>query len=1020
MPFNRHTADAPGVATAETAQTIQALLQGLEKKRFRIDQVAVIALNPNTARAIKNAFAIEFQNQLKADAQWAIESCQHLDAAFIGTMDSLCERMLRTRPVEAGIDPNFKVLDHSQQKTVFKNVYARWLDKTLETDFEFLKNLYIKYQMPLKNAQKENGETSLEDLCMTALQHRDLVLADSQSQTPIAAILDSFVSECKQPRDQVENGALREWMDQYITALQTDAALSQMTPAIQNFSPGNKGGAACKEPRDQWKAICRRYTRRLDFAFKHPDIQRLYNQTDHMLATFRDFYQKALFQQGLLDREEILYRAEQLLANHPKVRAHFKNQFTHLFVHGFEDVNPVQLSILFYLAEQKGENARKYETVAVEHGRLSIVSNPLQALGRSYGNTHEAAMARFMGDGSEENPVVNCRFSQPPPWLNPVLQGSAQSSAINPHQNDNRSQNPNNQNKPGGAVIRVEPKPNPDPGPRLDPQAARKIEAQLTAAWIQKTIARGRYSHAEILALFQDDSNMHRTAGYLEALEIPYQIMGGYSAFRPREVIEIANVLNALICPRDQATIVAVLKGPLYALSDRQLYKWKLQKNGFDYRQVDKNSQHAVGRALNELRYLHEQTRSVQAGVLIQNLLTDKHLLASYQAAFQGSQKLTNLMKTVEILKSFGQTPFFEIANRFNQLIAKPSAVGGFTSYTTQAGLVRLAAIHQAKGLKSKVVYLADSASPCEEMRDRFLDMHQERIIYPIGKHERPEYQDWRKVDQLERQAERERLRYISAACVGDALVINKLPMEFSPEALAAPFHDAEPLKTETIALSDFVFQPDQPEQAVEPREEPRLKIEWEYIQTSLTHARTKIATPSIRVDSAATVSASTGDRRVQVSRPLNVMETEFGSSTQMTLGSLVNKLLANHSTDPATAAKTLIADAGSRIERCVLVKIVERLKKTDLQKRIEQSDAVMREVPIKFQNKDGIYLDGVIDLLFKEADQWVLVDYQAIRLNHQGNCHKEDQHHRERMARYSRGLRRMGIHVKESILALP
>lgn len=1010
MPINRHTTDASGDGSGETTQMIRALLQGLQKKRFRIDQIAVITLNHNMVRAIKNALAVQFQNQLKADAQWTIESCGDLDGVFIGTLESLCERILRARPVEAGINPNFKVLKGPQHKAFFKSVYAQWLDRMLRTDFELLKTIYIEYQMPLKNSDKEVYETSLEDLCMTALQHRELALAHSHAKGPIAGLLDSFAAQCKELRSQVENSALRQWMLEYITALRTNAALTQMTPAIQNFSPGNKGGAACKEVRGQWKAVCQRYIRRLDFALAHADIQRLYNQTDHMLANFRDFYQKALFQQGLLDREEVLYRVEQLLANHPKVRAHFKNQFTYLFIHAFEDVNPVQLRILLYLAEKKGDTARNHETVAVEHGKLSIVRNPLQALGRSHGKSHEAAIARFVGGESEENPVVNYRFSQPPPWLLPVLQGGDHSLAVNQQKDD--------QNKPAGVVIRVEP--NPDPGTRLDPQSARKIEAQLAAAWIQKTLARGRYSHADILALFQEDSNLHRTASYLEALEIPYQIVGGYSNFRPREVIDIANVLNALICPRDQATLVAVLKGPLYALSDRQLYKWKLQKNDFDYRQVDKNSEHAVGRALNELKYLREQTRSVQAGVLIQNLLTDKHLLASYQAAFQGSQKLTNLMKTVEILKSFGQLPFYEIASRFNQLIGEPSAMSGFTSFTTDSGQVRLAAIHQAKGLKSKVVYLADSASPCEKIRDRFWDMRRERIIYPIGKHETPEYQDWRDVDRVERQAERARLRYIAAACVGDALVINKLPLELSPQALAIPFHCVEPIKREIIALSDFAFQPDQPEQAFEPREESRLKIEWEYIQTALTHARTKIAAPSIQVENAVTASASTGDKHAQVSRPLNVMESEFGSFSQMTIGSLVNKLLANHSTDPATAAKTLIADAGSRIERCALVKIFESLKKNALQKRIDDADAVMREVPIKCQNKDGVYLDGVIDLLFKEAGKWVLVDYQAIRLNPQDHCDKADRHHRERMARYVRGLRQMGIHVKESILALP
>ncbi|MFW6027044.1 MAG: PD-(D/E)XK nuclease family protein, partial [Candidatus Woesearchaeota archaeon] len=79
--------------------------------------------------------------------------------------------------------------------------------------------------------------------------------------------------------------------------------------------------------------------------------------------------------------------------------------------------------------------------------------------------------------------------------------------------------------------------------------------------------------------------------------------------------------------------------------------------------------------------------------------------------------------------------------------------------------------------------------------------------------------------------------------------------------------------------------------------------------------------------------------------------------------------------------------------------KVINNFKKSELWKRINESENVLTEVPFKLKvnkedelykfiednmnsiEKEDIILSGVIDLVFKEDDSWVIVDYKTDRV---------------------------------------
>jgi len=122
MDFRKNVGVEAGAGTGKTTRMMQVLLQGLKNEVFGIDEIAVITFAPLAANAIKTGIAIQLQNAIDAGGEWAAQPLQNLSACPIGSMDSFCEHILRQRPVEAGIDPDFTVTDEKQQEEFFKTV----------------------------------------------------------------------------------------------------------------------------------------------------------------------------------------------------------------------------------------------------------------------------------------------------------------------------------------------------------------------------------------------------------------------------------------------------------------------------------------------------------------------------------------------------------------------------------------------------------------------------------------------------------------------------------------------------------------------------------------------------------------------------------------------------------------------------------------------------------------------------------------------------------------------------------
>ena len=265
--------------------------------------------------------------------------------------------------------------------------------------------------------------------------------------------------------------------------------------------------------------------------------------------------------------------------------------------------------------------------------------------------------------------------------------------------------------------------------PRTPPQIARYIRSEVDA---------GRRKFSDFLILTRKKKD--RIAPYasaLEALNIPIEVSGAGAFGESAEVAALTVLLRALADPQDQLTLVNVLRGPLFGISDPELFEFKQAGGWFSIFAAAIRRASAVSRierrspligasrdALAALRQYYRWTRMLPAGAALDKILEHTGYLA-LAATTPGGVEAGDLLHAVDrvrqVLEDGGN-----LADAADALAADSEASNEVESLPLEPGrtdVVRLMNLHKAKGLEADVVFLAD---PCGGMKPR-VDVHIKR-----------------------------------------------------------------------------------------------------------------------------------------------------------------------------------------------------------------------------------------------------------------------------------------------------
>src|SRR5688572_29747833 len=122
--------------TGKTTELVNRILQVIARGRADIHEIVAVTFTEKAAGELKLRLrqGLELERARAADPQVArrlIDAVQNLEEAHVSTIHGFCADLLRERPVEARIDPLFRVLTEGQAERLFNEAFAGWFERHL-------------------------------------------------------------------------------------------------------------------------------------------------------------------------------------------------------------------------------------------------------------------------------------------------------------------------------------------------------------------------------------------------------------------------------------------------------------------------------------------------------------------------------------------------------------------------------------------------------------------------------------------------------------------------------------------------------------------------------------------------------------------------------------------------------------------------------------------------------------------------------------------------------------------------
>ena len=257
-----------GAGTGKTTVLVRRVVALLREGHASVDELAVITFTEKAAGELSARVRFALEQELDAAARESDEHARLATAlaglyrARIQTIHAFASDLLRERPVEARLDPQFETMDDVTSDVRFEQAYRRWLDEQLAT-----RNL------PIERALRRGFYLDrLRQLVEAVNRNREaLPLAPLATHPPDVAVFRALVSgwaarltelepRCTEQTDGAFEllGPLRVFCDKVVTAHGEDeverlALFEAPRVAFNVGQAGNWDDGACEQVRDLFR-----------------------------------------------------------------------------------------------------------------------------------------------------------------------------------------------------------------------------------------------------------------------------------------------------------------------------------------------------------------------------------------------------------------------------------------------------------------------------------------------------------------------------------------------------------------------------------------------------------------------------------------------------------------------------------------------------------------------------------------------------------------------------------------------
>ncbi|MFC2172307.1 UvrD-helicase domain-containing protein, partial [Acidobacteriota bacterium] len=499
-----------------------------------------------------------------------------------------------------------------------------------------------------------------------------------------------------------------------------------------------------------------------------------------LLLPFAQTVQQEHRRAGWLAFDGMLRYARDLLRDHQDARRELKKKYEVLLVDEFQDTDPLQYEIVFFLAEENRGKAKDPYCARLKPGKLFIVGDPKQSIYRFRGADIEAykkAVSTVVSNGGRVlNLTTNFRspsgvlepihgiFSG---WMGPASETEPEYEKVVPPEDGSKPER--TKSAPCVELWHVRQEGSADEG--------REQEGQAIATWIAGHCGDGKeYDFRDVGLLLRSWNPINFYLRPFQERGIPFVMGGGKTFFERPEILDLLAILTCLSNPNNQVAFLAVLRSTIGGVDDRELARFAAAGGSFSFEAEGDPGPDFPGicRVTGMLKPLYAMGREAPADNVIDRIMADTPLIDVHAAAYEGSQRIMNLKKCRDMAHSLARQGMS--LDRIIVWLTRQAEEGGGEMDHPLADeavdAVRVLSIHKAKGLEFPVVFLGDIARRKGNQSD---NTAQVRYIvlpdgsrslamgYTTGEGPRSRSMIWSKLREIEHgEAENKRLFYVA------------------------------------------------------------------------------------------------------------------------------------------------------------------------------------------------------------------------------------------------------------------
>lgn len=999
--------------TGKTTSLVGRIAAVLREGRAEIDQIAAVTFTRKAAAQLRERLAAQLEAEVAAQGdgekrQRLERARRRIDRAFLGTIHAFCARLLRERPVEAEIDPEFREIEEDESALLRSEIWQHHLDWLHDRDDQTLARLQ---DMGIDLRHLEQTYERVADYPEVTPVHAPVPPPDfSDAVREAEALLEEVIALLRgfgreHTPDAFSAAVWRAWFFRANADLSRPAEaaeflsilrVSELTqkdwpdPALARRVNGRR-----KEVQEGWiKPALERW-----YAHRHYEVMRL------VVAAAIEFRKRRL-EAGRPSFTDLLVLSRNMLREHPAVRAHFQERFTRLFVDEFQDTDPLQAEVMLYLTGS--DLAEKiWKNITPRPGSLFVVGDPKQSIyrfRRADIDTYRAVRDIIVESGGAVLRLSRT-FRASPPLCEPVNRVFEQIfDGRVPHQAENVPLEPARGAR--GDLLGVFRLVSAVEG--TAPEAVCEADARAVARWIASALAAPLtlfetdadgesrpVRPADFLVILRKTKFLDLYARALEREGVAAEVTGGKAYGDSPEVRSFLALLRAVADPDDPIPLVAFLRGPFCGIDDDALFRFKKAGGRFSYlAEMPPAADPRLARAFRQLGEARELFRSLPPAAAMGRVADLLGIVPGALTDEGGERRAGNVVKTLSAarrLSGEGDT-IGHIVEKLGRLVDR-SETGEMSIDPQRFGAVRLLNLHKAKGLEAPFVFLAGphdnrggksrdfsidrEGSP---PKGHFLVMHRSERGFGASEIARPAA--WAELEATEKEyekAEADRLLYVAATRARNTLVISAA---LNTEARkTVPSHGVWK-DLVRIPIGDLPDLP-APAPALGEAEMPDLAAEFPLAQKAMAAAKTAIA---------AATGATSSPSKLEGEAVFVPGET---AGKGMAWGRILHRLLdlvmrdREEKLDLQRLAENLLRDEERSVDEVAeLLETVDRVRRTDLWARARKAPERFIEVPFATVVKSKDYglpdpppetlINGAIDLVFKENGVWKLVDYKS------------------------------------------